>query len=162
MTDQALHSVIPYVVNFSVVVVLLFILIRKPAKKFLYQRHEHMADQIQSAGKAYEKAAARNHTAKQVLAEFSTEEASLLQQEKLNAQNEKQEILSKATAEASRVTLEANRLAEVESAETATKLQKEFIDLVVSVAETNLTNNLKQNDHEEILRHARTSIEAGV
>ncbi|RYZ97742.1 MAG: hypothetical protein EOP11_21615, partial [Proteobacteria bacterium] len=73
MAAAHLHDVIPYAVNFSVVVVILAVVLKKPARKFIYQRHERMKDAFESATIAHQKAATRAEAARQAVAGLGQE-----------------------------------------------------------------------------------------
>jgi F0F1-type ATP synthase membrane subunit b/b' len=162
VTSQELHDLLPYIVNFSIVVVAVFFFAAKPLRKHLYQRHERMRDAFQSAAIAHQKASERISAAKDSLAKLGADEKSLLQKEAESAKLECKEILDKASAEAKRVLAEADRLASVEQDESAERVKGQFLELVVREAEENLKRGLKKDDHSAILKRAQDSIEVGV
>ncbi len=162
MAASGLRDVIPYAVNFSVVVVTLAVLTRKPLKKFLYQRHERMKDAVEGAAIAHEKANTRIQAAKKKLESSASEEQQILQKEKQSLEQEKREILEAAKAEASRLANETDRLATFEQEEASEKVKEEFLQLVVRETENSLKSGLKKDDHHAILKRAQNSIEVGV
>ncbi len=156
------EPLIPYAINFSIVIVLCVIMFRKPLQKFVYQRHERMRDAVESAAIAHQKASARAEAAKRSLAGISAEERTILSKEAAGADLEKKEILAKAQAEAQRVGREAERLANVEQEEATDRVKGAFLDLVVHATENSLRSGLKKDDHSAILKRAQNSIEVGV
>lgn len=156
------REVIPYAVNFSIVVVILASVLRKPARKFLYQRHERMKDQIESAAIAHKKAEARVEVARRAMQQLASEEASLLEKERKYADQEKNEILTKAKAEVARVQHEADQLAQAEQEAALERVKGQFLREIVSGAEESLKRGLKRDDHTAILKRAQNSIEVGV
>ncbi len=162
MAAQGMQGVIPYAVNFSVVVAFLAVVLRKPLKKYIYQRHEHMKDAVESATLAYRKAGDRHASAKSALERIAEEERGYLAKERLQNEREKKEILEKAKAEAQRLLREADRLSGVEQDEASERVKQQFLDLVVKETEESLRKGLKQADHSAIFKRAQTSIEVGV
>lgn len=162
MAVKTIQEVAPYAVNFSIVVVFLAVILRKPARKFLYQRHERMKDAVESAAIAHQKAAQRVDAAKLAMSQARSEEAALLEKERQHALLEKKEILERAKIEAERVIQEAERLAQVEQEEASDRVKDEFLQRVVKGAEESLVRGLKRDDHSAILKRAQSSIEVGV
>lgn len=156
------RELIPYFVNFSIVVALLFVMGRKPLRKFVYQRHERMRDAFEAAAIAHKKAAARADSAARALKGLSAEEGALLRAESESLEREKREILDKAQAEAARVLKEAERLAAVEQDEASDRVKGQFLSLVIRETEDTLKRSLKKDDHSAILKRAQNSIEVGV
>jgi F0F1-type ATP synthase membrane subunit b/b' len=159
---QDFAPLLPYAVNFAIVVVILVVALRKPLRKYLYQRHEHMKDAFESATIAHSKALARAEAARKSVSGLAKEEADLSTSERAFAENEKKEILAKSQQEVARVAAEAERLASFESANASEKVKEEFLRLVVSQTEESLRKNLKKDDHSAIVKRAQSSIEVGV
>ena len=160
--SQEFVLLIPYFVNFAIVVALLVFMTRKPLRKFVYQRHERMRDAVESAAIAHHNALTRADAAKAALAAVGAEESAVLRRESAGAEQEKKEILEKAGSEVLRVTREAERLAGLEQEEAADRVKGQFLDLVVHETEENLKRGLKKDDHSAILKRAQNSIEVGV
>ncbi len=156
------QPLVPYFVNFAIVVAMVFFMARKPLRKFVYQRHERMRDAIEAAAVAHKKAAGRAEEAKRALTGLAGDERSILEREAASAEVEKKEILEKADAEARRVLREAERLAAVEQEEASDRVKGQFLDLVIGETESTLRRSLKKDDHSAILKRAQTSIEVGV
>jgi F-type H+-transporting ATPase subunit b len=155
-------SLLPYVVNSAVTVLILYAILRKPFRKFMYQRHEHMKDAVEAAQIAHNKAVARIAAAKQAIGRAAVEEKELLEKEKRQAEQERQEILLKAEQESRRVLAEADRLAQVEAEEASERVKEQFLDMVLRETEDSLRKGLKKDDHSAILKRAQNSIEVGV
>lgn len=162
MAAKNLQEVVPYAVNFSVVVVFLAVVLRKPLRKFVYQRHERMKDAFESAAMAHKKAATRAEAARRAQAELPAEQDLILKRERDFAELERKEILQKGEAEAARVVAEAERLASSEQDEAAGAVKDKFLAMIVKDAEEGLRRGLKKDDHSAILKRAQNSIEVGV
>jgi F0F1-type ATP synthase membrane subunit b/b' len=162
MAIQAVRDVIPYAVNFGAVVVILGAVLRKPTRKFIYQRHERMKDAIESAAIAHRKADDRARAARKAVEGLAAETSSLAERERRSAEAERAEIAEKAEREAERLAKESDRLAQAEQEESSERVKEEFLAEVVSAAEESLRRGLKRDDHSAILKNAQKSIEVGV
>jgi F0F1-type ATP synthase membrane subunit b/b' len=145
MAAQHIQDVVPYAVNFSIVVAILAVVVRKPARKYIYQRHERMKDAFESATIAHQKAATRAEAARKAIGTLGQEEAAVMTRERQYAEQEK-----------------ADRLASHEQDDASGRVKEEFLNLVVAKAEESLRQNLKKDDHSAILKRAQSSIEVGV
>jgi len=162
MLAPEFRELVPYFVNFSIVLVLCFVMGKKPLRKFVYQRHERMRDAIEAAASAHRKAVAHAEGARRMVSGLPAEEGSLLAREAAGAAREKEEIVEKGRLEAQRVLKEADRLAAVEQEEASERVKGQFLDLVISETESTLKRSLKKDDHSAILKRAQNSIEVGV
>jgi F-type H+-transporting ATPase subunit b len=153
------HVVIPYFVNFAITIGLLVMMVRKPLRRYVYQRHSHMKDSVEAAARAHEQALARNGAAKAALSAAGAEEQSLAATERKQAEQEKGEILEKARQEAERLAREAERMAANEQDEALEKVKAQFLNSVVQGAEQKLKQGLKKDDHLAIIKRAQNSIE---
>lgn len=156
------QALIPYFVNFSIVVAIVFFAGRKPLRKYVYQRHERVRDSVEGAAASHQKSATRLDSAKRSLAGLASEDRAIVQRESDGAEQEGKEILEKARAEAQRVAREAERLAAAEREEAAERVKHQFLDLVVRETEESLKRGLKKDDHSAIFKRAQSSIEVGV
>lgn len=157
-----IQALIPYFVNFGIVLALIVFMSRKPLRKMVYQRHERMKDAIEAAAIAHQKAKTRAEAAQRALNSVAGEESALLAREAAAIEQEKREILEKANAEVIRLGREADRLASVEQDEASEQVKAKFLDQVVSETEQSLKRGLKKDDHSAIIRRAQNSIEVGV
>ncbi len=156
------QPLVPYFINFAIVVAICVYAGRKPLRKYIYQRHERMRDAIEAAAIAHRKAAARAEDARKMVAGLPSEESALLKREAAGAEQEKKEIIEKGQLEAARVLKEADRLASVEQEEASERVKGQFLDLVIAETESTLKRSLKKDDHSAILKRAQNSIEVGV
>ena len=156
------EPLIPYFINFAIVLAMIFAMVRKPLRRYVYQRHERMRDAVESAAIAHRKASEKAEAAKRALASVDSETAAIFQSERSNLESEKNEIVAKAQAEALRLARETERLAAAEQDDATSRVKSQFIGLVVKEAENSLKSGLKRDDHSAILKRAKNSIEVGV
>lgn len=156
------RELVPYFINFSIVIGLIVYMGRKPLRKHVYQRHERMRDAFEAAAIAHKKAATRASAAEGALRGLAAEEGALLNSELRAAELEKKEIIEKGQVEAQRILKEADRLANVEQDEATERVKGQYLELVIADAEATLKRSLKKDDHSAILKRAQNSIEVGV
>ncbi|MGE3261414.1 MAG: hypothetical protein AB7K68_06525 [Bacteriovoracia bacterium] len=159
--DHIFREVFPYLVNFTITIILLVFMTRKSLRRYVYQRHERMKDAVESAAIAHQKALARIEAAKKSVAAADSEEQKMSSSERGQAEQEKAEILLKSKAEAARLLSDADRLAASEREDAFEKVKEQFLDAVVQGAEQKLKQNLKKDDHSAIIKRAQNSIEVG-
>jgi F0F1-type ATP synthase membrane subunit b/b' len=162
LQENEFSPLIPYFINFGIVIALLVWMLRAPFRKYVYQRHERMRDAVEAAAIAHRKASDRAEAAKRALATVSAEEKRVLAQDAATVDQEKKDILDKAQAEAHRVGRETERLASAEQDDAGDRVKGQFLDLVVREAEETLKRSLKKEDHSAIIKRANNSIQVGI
>ncbi len=162
MAASGLHGMLPYAVNFSIVVTLVVVGARKPLKKFVFQRHGRIKDFVEDSARAHKRAVERAESAKRALSQLDVESRRIKDAELDSAKREAAEILSKAEDEAARVRKEAEMIMAAESTDQDEKVKEEFLNRVIARAESKLQGGLRSDDHAQIVRRARSSIEVGV
>ncbi len=156
-----LHEILPYAVNFSIVVAVVTFFARKPFQRLVFQRHEHLKDFIEASAKVFETAQARHKLIAEKLSNVEKEEREILANEIASAKKEAEEIVAKGKAEAERTKNEAARMAAAESADIESRVKAQFLDQVLKSVESRLKEDLKSDDHKKIVRQAQSSIEVG-
>lgn len=159
MDNHIFQQVFPYFVNFTITVVLLVVMLRKPLRVYVYQRRERMKDAVESAARAHQKALARSEAAKAAITHADAEEKKMAAHERSQVELERNEILQKSKAEAARLEQEAERLAAAEREEAFEKVKEQFLAAVVQGTEQELKRGLKKDDHIAIIKRAQNSIE---
>lgn len=158
---SGLREVVPYAVNFSIAFALLFVIGRKPLRRFVYQRHERLKDFIENSTQVFQQAQARHEAAVARLKNIDGEEQEIIAAEVAGARCDAEEMVAKGRAEAERMRVEASRLMAVEAGEIAGRVKAEFLDKVLEAAGLRLKEGLGGDDHKEILRQAQSRIEVG-
>ena len=161
MAASGLKDIVPYAVNFSIVVVLLTIIARKPLKRFVFQRHERLKDFVDASSKTFKAAKARYESASMKLGGVEAESKEILSSEMNSARKEAVEIISKGKEEAERMRKEAERLIAVEQSDVELRIKVDFLDNILAAAETRLKRGLKNDDHKKILKNAESRIGVG-
>lgn len=159
---EGFQQIVPYAVNFSIVVVLLVFIARNPLKKYLYQRHERMRDFLEDSARVHAKSLERNKAVSAQLSSAEREMGRIVEREIAQAKQEAQEHVQKSHEEVERIEKEAQRLADTEGSESEGRVKSVFVDLVISQTEAALRQELKKDDHSAIIKRAQNSIEVSV
>ena len=162
MAKSGLSQLIPYVVNFSAVVGILGYVGRKPLQKFLYQRHEHLKDLMESAARAYHSAKERFEKTSGKLSHFDREAKEILQRAEHAGVEQAEEIMKNATADVERVAKDAERILANEINEHQKTIRNRVINEAIEKTKEILKKDLKSEDHSRILKSVRSSLEAEV
>ena len=155
-----ISSIYPFIVNFLIVVIVIALAARKPLRRLVYQRHEHIRDFVESSAQELERARARDLVATKQLAGAEKEASELAAKEIEMAEREAREILDSGDREVRRLSKEAESMAGAMAADAGDRLRLEFVDEILARASSRLTTGLKKDDHSEILRRAENSIGA--
>jgi F-type H+-transporting ATPase subunit b len=121
----SLSGIIAYIINFTVLVILLRLFLYKPVKNMLEQRKQRIADNLAAADREAQKAAQQRADFEKELAE--ARQASQEEARKAAETTEKmrQEILKTARKEAEDIKAQARKEAEQEKEQIAADLQKQ-------------------------------------
>jgi F0F1-type ATP synthase membrane subunit b/b' len=159
--EAALHHVLPYIVNFSIVVVLLFVVGHKPFQKFVFQRHERLKDFVEDSRKVFGTAQSRNTAISSKVSSLDREEREILDAELISARKDAEEVVAKGDAEAERILKDATKMAAAEAAEIEARVKAQFLDQVLNSVEGRLKEDLNRDDHKKIVQRAQSSIGVG-
>lgn len=159
---QEIHHLLPYAVNFSIVIALLMVLTRNPLKKFLFQRHERIQDQVLSSEKQFQAAKLKNDSLQAQKSALQNEFKALEAREKEAAEASTKKLLASANEESRRIESESKRLAVNEAEDSGAKMKQEFVDEIIHRTEAALLNGLGNDAHSGVLARAKNSMEAEV
>lgn len=158
--NEALHHVLPYIVNFSILVVGVVFFTRKPFQRFVYQRHERIKDSAESAARDRSAVEARVKKVEAAVAAFSQDAERIRTQERLGATQDVNEIAEKARQELASIQSGGQRIIENESRERQLQVRGAYVDLILRETEEKLKKGLKREDHSGLVKSAGGKIEA--
>jgi len=140
------------VVNFVLLLGLLYFLLNKPLRNFLNKRQQGVQEALEAAQNAREKAEARYQDVEQKLAQAKKEIEDLKRMLVEQGQVEKDKILANAKQEAEKIRRDAEVTAEQELKKAQLLLRQEAVELASNLAETLLKDKIKEEDHERLLQ----------
>lgn len=155
-------GVLPYAVNFSILVIALVFFTRKPFQRFVFQRHERIKDAVLSADKDKRLASDRMDAVARALKTFNEDAEKIRNDERHAGVLESAAIAERSKQELARISAESIRIIENESRERELLVRRKFVDLVAKDAEGKLSKNLKRDDHGGLIKRAGAHIEVSV
>lgn len=140
------------VVNFVLLIGLLYFLLKKPLRNFLNKRQQGVREALEAAQNDREKAEARYQDVERKLERAKKEIEDLKRMLVEQGQMEKDKILASAKQEAEKIRRDAEVTAEQELKKAYLLLRQEAVELASNLAETLLKDKIKEEDHERLLQ----------
>jgi F-type H+-transporting ATPase subunit b len=119
-------------------------------KSGLVNRAESIAQEIEAAKSAHDKAHKLLNTYEEMINAFETERESLLATYRAQGEEEKAKLIEEGKAEAERVAKDAKRTAENEFAAMQNKIERELVDVSLARAEELIVKKINITDHTRL------------
>lgn len=139
------------VLNFAIVVGILWYFLAKPLKNGLSGRTKEIEKNLAEAKKAKEEAEAKFAEYDRKLKQATEEIAEIGDAIRREGELEKQKIIENAKAAAAKIEKDAEAAADLEIAKAKEQLQKEAVQLAVDLAEELLKKNFNQDDDARLI-----------
>lgn len=140
------------VINFLLLVALLYLLLKKPIRNFLNRRQQEVREALETAEKARDEAQVRYQEVEEKLRQAQTEMEELKRILVEQGQVEKEKIIANAKEEAEKIRREAEITASQEFKKAQVLLRQEAVELAANFAETLLRDKVDEKDHERLLQ----------
>lgn len=137
--------------NFAIVVAVLYLILRKPIKNGLSGRRDEIEKALDEARRAKEEAEAKFAEYDKKLSLATEEIASITAAIKQEAEAEKAKIIANANAMAVKIEQDAEKAADLEVEKAKTALQQEAVQLAVGIAEEVLKKNFTKDDDGRLI-----------
>ena len=124
-------GIIAYIINFTILVILLRIFLYKPVKNMLTQRRQRIAESLEAADKAAQEAAQQRMEFEKELAHARETSQAEARKAAETTERMRQEILESAKKEAEAIKAQARKEAEQEKEQMAVDLQKQAAELAL-------------------------------
>jgi len=140
------------IMNFTVLVLILFFVLRKPVANFFTDRLRLIKEQLKDLEE--QKAAAEKKLAEynEKLSALDTEAENIIQQYQKQGEDVRDNILRQAEAQAAKMEEQARRIIEYEFAEAKLKLETELFDSAVEKAEERMKSLMTYEDHDRLAK----------
>ena len=139
------------VMNFALLVGLIFFLVRKPAAKGLAARREGIKDQLDDLERQREEAQKQLAETKQKVSQLDTEVERIMAEYVQMGEAARARILDEARASAGKLQEQAKKNIEYEFASAKQQLMAEMADQAVATAEELIKKNIQDQDQERII-----------
>jgi F-type H+-transporting ATPase subunit b len=142
------------IINFGILVFLLYKVGKKPFKEFLFSRKERIETAIIEAENAKKLAEDRKKEYEEKLKNLAKEKERILEQFRKEGEAEKEKIIAMAEIKAEKIIEQAKLSAQQEIEKEKEKIKKETTETVLKVAEKLLKENITKEDHERIINNS--------
>jgi F-type H+-transporting ATPase subunit b len=139
------------VINFLVLVGLLYFAGRKTVARFLKERRDRLMASIDEASRLKEEAEGRNAEFTEKLDRMKEEEGRIREELVTAAEREKERLVADAGTRAEKLRAEARKLVERERAEAQLVLRREAADKAVGVAREILLEKIGPGEHRRLV-----------
>ena len=146
-----LPSLLAQIVNFSILLVVLYLLAYKPALKLLDERRRRIKEGLDASEEAKQRL---SDTEKEVQAELDRarkEGQELIGQAQQISARIQSEARDQAREEADQILARARSEIQMEMATAVSGLRKQFVDLTVTAAERVIGRSLDNKSHQELI-----------
>ena len=153
MEDLGLHlpSLIIFLVNFLILLGILYLFAYKPILRIMDQRSERIRESLEAADKAREEAASSQQDTQRQLNEARMEGQRLIEQAREMAERYRTEEKEKARQEAEAFILRAREDIQRERDAAVQEVRAHFADLAISAAEKVIERSLDRDAHGELI-----------
>jgi F-type H+-transporting ATPase subunit b len=140
-----------HLVNFLLLVVVLFIVARKPIVGFFADRRESIQDEIGNAADLLSQAESRHGEWQRKLVDLEREMESIRETARTRAREEREHILSDARKTAERIQREAGAAVEQELRRAKEELKREASALSIELAAQLLREHVTEGDRDRLM-----------
>ncbi len=151
-------GIIAYIINFTLLVVLLQMFLYKPVKNALAQRQQRIAESLEAADKAAQEAAQQRAAFEKELAEARQDAQADARKAAEITDKMRQEILAAAQKEADEIKARAREEAKVEKEQVAADLQKQAADLAMQITRKILGEAVDEQTQSKLVNKFLTNL----
>jgi F-type H+-transporting ATPase subunit b len=160
ITPAQIQNLIWWTVNFLVLLIILFKLLRKPLVNFLQNRRETIQREYEELLRKKREAEAQYLELQAKLKNMEDEAKQILQNYIEQGQREKERIIKEAEEQAKRLMEQADLYIKHELEKAKEELRKELAQEVMKLAEERLLKGLTIDDHKRIFRDVVESLKS--
>ena len=140
-----------YLVNFVLVLVLLYLFAYKPILRLMDERADHIRESLDAADKARQDAASSQEAIQEQITEARREGQRIMDQTREAAERFRTEEMDKARAEAEAFVERARADIQRERDSALQEVRSSFGDLAITAAERVIRSSLDRQAHEELI-----------
>ena len=154
-----LPGLIAQIVNFSLLLLILYMVLYKPIIRMLDQRSQRIQESLEQADRLREETSAGEAQVKEQIDEARQEGRNIVAQATQVADRVREEAREQARTEADNIVARARTELQRERDEAIEELRRQFADLTVTAAERVINTSLDRDQHrrliEEVLDQSR-------
>ena len=146
-----LPSLIAYLVNFLILLGILFLFAYKPLVRLMDQRAERIRESLEAADQARQEAATSREAVEEALNEARQQGQRLLEQTREAAERYRAEEMDRARQDAENFVLRARAEIQRERDAAIEEVRSNFGDLAITAAERVIGRSLDRQAHEDLI-----------
>mgnify|MGYP003310465282 CR=1 FL=1 len=146
------------IITFVLVSIILAKFAWKPLLSMLEQRENLIKDSLENAEKARQELDKLNVESEAIISKARSEAQSILSEGKAAADKIKEDTITKAKDEASKIREEAQHQIQVEKDKAISDIRKEVVDISISVAEKLINKNISEQDNNTLIEESLKKI----
>ena len=159
-SGKKMEDLIYRAVNFSLLVIILFFVVRKtPIKDYFSNRINEIKNNFEELSKEKELAEKRYADLEQKLKDFEASRQEIIDQYKAEGAAEKDKIISEAEQRATQILEQAELTIQREIKAAGDKLKQEVLDSAAKKAQEILTKEMKESDQDHLVDEFIKSVE---
>ncbi|MFH1243048.1 MAG: F0F1 ATP synthase subunit B [Pseudomonadota bacterium] len=140
------------VINFGLLVIILFLVIKKvPIKDLFAKRREEIRRMLDDLKRDKEAAQSSYQELEKKLREFEIKKKEIIEQFRADGEAEKERIIAEAKERASQILAHADLTIEREVEGARDRLRQELVDLAADKAQDIIARNIKDSDQEHLV-----------
>lgn len=150
--EGALADLLYRFINFGLLVVILFVVIRKaPVKSFFENRRKEIAEKMAALKQGKEAAEQRFRELEEKLKSFEAQREEILQEYRAEGQKEKERIIAEAKQRAQELLAQADLTIGREIQAARERLRREVVDVAARQAQSMIAEQIKDSDQEHLV-----------
>ncbi len=147
-------------INFALLVIILFIVVRKTAiKDFFANRREEIKKNFEELNKKKELAEKRYQELEQKLKEFEASKKEIIEQYRAEGAAEEERIIAEAKQRAEQILEQAEMTIQREIRAAGDKIKREVLDSAAKKAQEIISNEIKESDQDHLVDEFIKSVE---
>lgn len=146
-------------VNFTLLLVVLFVVARKPALAFFADRREQVGNDVANAKQLLDNAEESHNEWQRKLVELEEELDQIRRSARNRAEQERETILAEARASAERIQSDAVAAVDQELRRAQSELRNEASELALELAGQLIQNNITDSDRERLMDEFISGVE---
>ena len=147
-----LPGLIAQIINFALLITILYILLYKPVVRMLDQRSKAIQDSLSAADKVKEEAAKGEEEVKKRIDQAALEGRNMVAQATQVADRLREEARNQARQDAEAILVRARAEIERERDDAIEELRRQFADLTITAAERVIKTSLNKDQHQRLIQ----------
>jgi F-type H+-transporting ATPase subunit b len=150
--DGRLKDLLYRFINFALLVIILFVVVRKTSlKDFFASRRKEIGQKLEDLSRQKEESEGRYRELEKKLKEFEDKKLEIMEQFKTEGIAEKEKIIAEAKERAEQIVTQADTIIEREIQAARDKLRQEVVDMAAQKAQDIIAKEIQDSDQDHLV-----------